>query len=542
MVTGDIQAVPSYDFPHHCVYALSMTIGGKMGFFDFLSDEPNVTGQERERCLAYLREELRLAQFQEREADLNNNALVKFGTDVMSDRRAARGYRQTVNRLAEASRAILERRSRMAAVPDAATEMFFAWQSALSKYSEWASAGASAVEAAADGTTPNVARVQTLLAEFEQSAQRALKCEQKFVRRLGLTGNDFKNMTSEAARYVDANPWEPGQKLWATSGVREVPEAGSIYCTKCGRKNDSQASYCRDCGTPIVATPAVQPQQEVASGPLTMTATMHGNAVEYPQQAKPTETKVESPKEAKPETTEDMCRGFYDTGIFHATVMDIDVWSDFVDVAFKHAAEADPSFAKINRSQFKNEMTAIRMELFLLALSRGLKNDDSAVMARLFTKRYLEEMGRLDIYEIMETYNQMLAESAVRNAYGKRDSGCKAEALLASTEKARLDWYYAWIEGHISERSVHNPDDTTDEEKERLSCAGLVCRYIGVDIGKNDCIAVKMLSWRLAVHLGSDHKLKRKALEQLQAAIYGYYLGAEEYLSNPEKYQRTPSA
>ena len=243
-----------------------------MGFFNFLDDQPKVTGQERERCLDYLREELRLAQFEEVEADRHNNTMVKYGTPLESDRRAAQECWHSANRLAGAAKAILERRSRMGSIPDAGQETYFAWQDTFSKFSAWASAGASAVEAAADGTTPNVARVQTLLAEFEQSAQKALKSELKFVKRLALTGNEFKNMTDEAARYVDAYPWEPGQKLWATSDAHEKPEAGIIYCTKCGRKNDSQANYCRDCGTPIVVAPRLPAKQRVAKSPLTVTA------------------------------------------------------------------------------------------------------------------------------------------------------------------------------------------------------------------------------------------------------------------------------
>lgn len=346
-------------------------------------------------------------------------------------------------------------------------------------------------------------------------------------------------MTERESRPPSQGPREKTQVQTSTS------EAAVAYCTKCGRKNDSHANYCRDCGMPIVRTTGVQQQEEVTGGPLTMTVTMHANAVESPAQAKPDEPKVESAKEAKPQSSiEEICRGFYDPYLFKCIILDnIDGWESFLDSTFKLVAEADRTFANVDRSQFRNEMTALRMELFLLALSHKFGGDDTAVTALHFTKRYLEEMGRLNIYELMSTYNEMLSESTVRDKYEQRPKGSKAEALFASANKTRLDWYYAWIEANMREEVIKNPPDMTDEEKELLDCAGHVSNYMGVDIRKNDYVAVKLLSYRLAVHLNLEQpKLKRKALQQLQAAIYGYYLGAEEYLSNPERYQRTPSA
>jgi len=44
----------------------------------------------------------------------------------------------------------------------------------------------------------------------------------------------------------------PVEATWEqTQTGTSTGETAATYCTKCGRKNDSRASYCQDCGTPI---------------------------------------------------------------------------------------------------------------------------------------------------------------------------------------------------------------------------------------------------------------------------------------------------
>jgi hypothetical protein len=65
----------------------------------------------------------------------------------------------------------------------------------------------------------------------------------------------------------------PSQTAWEKTQTETNPsEAHVAYCTKCGRKNDSQANYCRDCGTPIVVAPRLLAKQRVAKTHLTVTA------------------------------------------------------------------------------------------------------------------------------------------------------------------------------------------------------------------------------------------------------------------------------
>ena len=171
----------------------------------------------RQQCSAYYQEELKLKAFQEKEADLYNEALVKYGMSVGTDDRAAKQMLRAANRLAEAANEILRRRSKMAAVPDMASAMYFAWQTTYSDYSAWTSAQAAAVSAVGDGLMPHSEQIKRLLSESEKSRRKAEGQEKKFLRQLKLSSNEGRNMLIEASMVVENENWQPPQVKKATS-------------------------------------------------------------------------------------------------------------------------------------------------------------------------------------------------------------------------------------------------------------------------------------------------------------------------------------
>lgn len=116
--------------------------------------------------------------------------------------------------------------------------------------------------------------------------------------------------------------------------------------------------------------------------------------------------------------TEHYCRQFFDYIVFEA------------ELAPKRFAEAsidieicDSSFKAVDCEIFIKEMLALHIELFGLAwwnymikLSESDKNLDPGYLPEqiIFTKRYLEQKGKLDIWNIMGFYDeaimQMVAE------------------------------------------------------------------------------------------------------------------------------------
>ena len=223
---------------------------------------------------------------------------------------------------------------------------------------------------------------------------------------------------------------------------------------------------------------------------------------------------------------EEFCREFYDTQIFHPIIAGTDVGSVFWETVFKSVVEADQSFATIDPTLFRKEMTALRMELFGLAWMHKFKREEYTIPQSLFTKRYLEENGRLDIWDIMGEYNQAIAQSSVMTATGEQMGGRVGRARIVSLNKLRADMFDKWAGANIGDRSV------TKEDEDHAKCVARVANRIGADIGRGDCIAVKRLGARLADRLGCDINLKPEALFRLSAVIFGLYEGAKESIKS----------
>jgi len=154
---------------------------------------------QRQQCLAYYQEELKLKAFQQEEADLYNEAVVKYGMSVGTDDKAAKGMLRATSRLVESANEILRRRAEMRSVPDMASAMYFAWQTTYSDYLAWASAQAAAVSAAAEGMVPHGQRVRELLEESEKSRRKAEGEEKKLLKRLKLSSHEMRELLAEAS-------------------------------------------------------------------------------------------------------------------------------------------------------------------------------------------------------------------------------------------------------------------------------------------------------------------------------------------------------
>ena len=175
----------------------------------FLFGEPKIQGEELRKCLAYLEEEFKHTAFQEKEADLYNNALIKYGKSISTDSRAAKEACQAANRLAQSAGEILRRREQIAPIPDAASATYFAWQLTYSDYSAWATAQAAAIEAAATGMEPYGERVRELLLQSEKSREKAMKEMEKLIKRLKLSGDRAQQLFNNALASVEAENWQP---------------------------------------------------------------------------------------------------------------------------------------------------------------------------------------------------------------------------------------------------------------------------------------------------------------------------------------------
>jgi hypothetical protein len=193
----------------------------------------------------------------------------------------------------------------------------------------------------------------------------------------------------------------------------------------------------------------------------------------------------------------EFCREFYDTQIFHAMIGGIDAWSAFLETVFNSVVEADQSFAVIDQAVFQREMTALRMELFGLAWSHKFERLEFTLGQSSYTQRYLEENGRLDIWDIMGEYNKAIAQST-----------------------------------ELSDRWAKVRDEWAKQEGDSFSNVARIVNRWDADIRRNDCILVKRLAAKLADRLGCDINLDSEALFRLQAVIFGFYNGAKEAIES----------
>ena len=171
--------------------------------------EPQIEGDERQKCLAYLQEELKLAAFQDKEATLYKNASAKYLDAPPTDSLAPKEKYRAANRLAQAADEIVKRRDKMGPIPDAASAAYSGWQLAYSDYSAWVSALSAATEAIADGIEPPVREVLKLASQFQKSRYVARDEGRKFLDRLGLDGNMIQELLIDAAAAVADDDWQP---------------------------------------------------------------------------------------------------------------------------------------------------------------------------------------------------------------------------------------------------------------------------------------------------------------------------------------------
>ena len=107
----------------------------------------------------------------------------------------------------------------------------------------------------------------------------------------------------------------------------------------------------------------------------------------------------------------DFCRDFYEKNILNPVIEGIDVGAAFYDTARRLIIEADRNFANISPEKFAAEMTLLRFELFALAWLHKF-GDKLGVAQSSFTKDYLHEKKRDDIWNDSEPYNQAIARSS----------------------------------------------------------------------------------------------------------------------------------
>ena len=178
----------------------------------FLFGERKLDREEFNQCLKYLEEHYRLTTFQEKEADIYNEALTQHMRSLASDSHSAKEMLKVAERFRKAAHLLLTRSKQLVSVPESAGALHFAWQMVFSDYTAWVDAQYAAYAAIAEGKPPFAERVQTLFRQQEKSHRKALQEEKKLgklLRANGLTASDIQKITDKAFAAIEAENWQP---------------------------------------------------------------------------------------------------------------------------------------------------------------------------------------------------------------------------------------------------------------------------------------------------------------------------------------------
>jgi hypothetical protein len=224
---------------------------------------------------------------------------------------------------------------------------------------------------------------------------------------------------------------------------------------------------------------------------------------------------------------EEFCKNFYDTQVFQAMIGEIDVVPILWESLKGQLQEADESFAAIDQNLFKREMTALRLELFALAWMQKFKHEKYTIPQSIFTRRYLEEKGKLDIWDAMGEYNQALARSVALGSTGKPMEGRLGRGVIAFYNTLRWDMFCKWVEENLPE-----PSALTKEQEILANCVARVFNRIGVDIKQKNAVGAALVGAKLADRLECGRELSGDAIFKMVGVVLMLYDGAKEAIKS----------
>lgn len=210
---------------------------------------------------------------------------------------------------------------------------------------------------------------------------------------------------------------------------------------------------------------------------------------------------------------EDFCRDFYEKYILNPIIGGVDANVVLSDTAKNSLAEVDHNFTNIDPKTFAAEVVVLRFELFALAWLHEF-GDRLAVVQSDFTKDYLHEKKRDDIWKGMENYNQAIARSST---LGRTTERMADRVYLDVVNRTRMDLFGKFCEEGYDPTCIARPLNRlfTEDAWKRKVTVGLL-----------------MFAFCDRLGLGSDFEPNKEAKFRFIVIINGFYDGARESLKN----------
>ena len=209
-------------------------------------------------------------------------------------------------------------------------------------------------------------------------------------------------------------------------------------------------------------------------------------------------------------TLDEFCRDFYDKNILESVVTGIDMSDTYYELILKNLKEVDGTSDVINSSNFRKEILTLRFELFSLAWFHEF-GDKLAIANSIFTKQYLTDKVKDELWEKAEPYNQAIAASATHGCTSLTASG---RARLMNVNKGRVDLFNKYYNDNIDAKCVARALNRygTDGNWKYLS---ITLGYVVIEVCKI---------------LNCD--LNDEARFQLIAVLKGFYDGVKQNIEN----------
>jgi len=194
---------------------------------------------------------------------------------------------------------------------------------------------------------------------------------------------------------------------------------------------------------------------------------------------------------------EDFCRNFYDNYILNPIVRSVNFGTALPDYVIN---EIDSLFAHIDKHRLTEELMILRFELFALAWTHKFVSGKIVVAQSAFTKQYLNEKGKNDIWNGMEPYNKMINSATLHwlTSLGKMNLSFNYNMRKDLTVKNIEDAKELGIDIDESIERVNNRLWSENAWKQKIPLGGLTdtfCNQLGLNTNELN----KGADFRLAV-------------------------------------------
>ncbi|GAB3390445.1 hypothetical protein [Lysobacter fragariae] len=203
----------------------------------------------------------------------------------------------------------------------------------------------------------------------------------------------------------------------------------------------------------------------------------------------------------------EFCRNFYDTHHFPSAVGGVNPTEGYAQVIQRSIVEVQPTFAAVNPASLASEIAPLRFEIFGLAWLHRL-GDKRAAEQSDFTMRYLNEVGRADVWQAIKDYNGASARSST---LGRNSDSAAGRAYLTLINTTRANLFDEWTARGF------DPD-----------AVARAANRIGTETAWKTGLTSGFLMLALCQRLNCEPN--EAAQDRIAAVVRGFYNGAVESL------------